>query len=321
MENRKPAPIWVSVFNRNGLRFVRNLANAYNLTTFHCIYNISKDIETDILFAYLITDMAKEIFYENSRQYGNGLIKFEPNDLNKGQVVDFRCLSENEMQFIRNAYQNLHYYGTISNQIISLLDSFFRQKYSKRNTVSLTVFIDALRDINANNTLPKYKKNKTTRVKQLNFLSLFSQYGNSPIFEAKTVREDVNKRKYLDGNDTPIKDCLIGLVKADNIEKYISQNAKFYYTGKKFPASFCLKELQYFIPYIKGKGIRDIYTIKIIRLGHRKEGQKTEDTQDIRLVFEIQFERQLFNDYKPAKLDVWRTFSNIQLNDIQLIRP
>jgi hypothetical protein len=265
--------------------------------------------------------MAKEIFYENSRQYGNGLIKFEPNDLNKGQVVDFRCLSENEMQFIRNAYQNLHYYGTISNQIISLLDSFFRQKYSKRNTVSLTVFIDALRDINANNTLPKYKKNKTTRVKQLNFLSLFSQYGNSPIFEAKTVREDVNKRKYLDGNDTPIKDCLIGLVKADNIEKYISQNAKFYYTGKKFPASFCLKELQYFIPYIKGKGIRDIYTIKIIRLGHRKEGQKTEDTQDIRLVFEIQFERQLFNDYKPAKLDVWRTFSNIQLNDIQLIRP
>ncbi len=321
LENRKPAPIWVSVFNRNGLRFVRNLANAYNLTTFHCIYNISKDIETDILFAYLITDMAKEIFYENSRQYGNGLIKFEPNDLNKGQVVDFRCLSENEMQFIRNAYQNLHYYGTISNQIISLLDSFFRQKYSKRNTVSLTVFIDALRDINANNTLPKYKKNKTTRVKQLNFLSLFSQYGNSPIFEAKTVREDVNKRKYLDGNDTPIKDCLIGLVKADNIEKYISQNAKFYYTGKKFPASFCLKELQYFIPYIKGKGIRDIYTIKIIRLGHRKEGQKTEDTQDIRLVFEIQFERQLFNDYKPAKLDVWRTFSNIQLNDIQLIRP
>ena len=79
------------------------MANAYNLTTFHCVYNISNEVNTDVLFAYLVTDMAKEIFLENSRQYGNGLVKFEPNDLNKGQVVDLRCLSEDEIQFVLDA--------------------------------------------------------------------------------------------------------------------------------------------------------------------------------------------------------------------------
>lgn len=179
LENRKPAPIWVSVFNRNGLRFVRNMANAYNLTTFHCVYNICKDIDTDILFAYLVTDMAKEIFMENSRQYGNGLIKFEPNDLNKGQVVDFRCLSKDEIQFIHDAYQNLHYYGIISNQTISLLDSFFRQKYSEGNMVSLDYFSEALRGINVSNSLPKHKENKIKRVKQLNLeLDVWQTFSN-----------------------------------------------------------------------------------------------------------------------------------------------
>ena len=147
-------------------------------------------------------------------------------------------------------------------------------------------------------------------------MNLFAQYGNSPIFETGLAHEDIDRRKYQDNTNTSKKNCLIGLVKNDNIETYVSQKAKIYYTGKKFPASFCLTELQYFIPYIKGKGIRDVYKIKIIRLGYKKEGEKTENTKDIRLVFEIQFEQQLFNDYKPAKLDVWRTFSNIQFKDI-----
>ena len=38
LEKRPPAPIWVSVFNRNGVKFIRNEANISNLTTFHCVY-------------------------------------------------------------------------------------------------------------------------------------------------------------------------------------------------------------------------------------------------------------------------------------------
>lgn len=129
LENRQPSPIWVSVFNRKGLRFVRNKAGVYNLTTFHCVYN-KGEIETDILFAYLVTDLAKEIFLDNSRQYGNGLVKFEPNDLNKGNVVDLRLLSDEERSFIRSASEKLQYYGSVSSQTIKILDEFFRDKYT-----------------------------------------------------------------------------------------------------------------------------------------------------------------------------------------------
>ncbi len=62
LENRPPAPIWVSVFNRNAIKFVRNEAGISNLTTFHCIYLVTdlfNNIEIDLLFAYLLTDIAK----------------------------------------------------------------------------------------------------------------------------------------------------------------------------------------------------------------------------------------------------------------------
>ena len=98
LENRQPAPIWVSVFNRAGLRFIRNEANVSNLTSYHCIYpkptSLFSEINIDLLFAYLLTDTAKQIFEDNSRQYGNGLQKFEPNDLNKGMMLDLGMLDK-----------------------------------------------------------------------------------------------------------------------------------------------------------------------------------------------------------------------------------
>jgi adenine-specific DNA-methyltransferase len=108
LEKRPPAPIWVSVFNRTGLRFIRNEANISNLTTFHCIYpqsNMFSDISIDLLFAYLLTDTARQIFEDNSREYGNGLQKFEPNDLNKGKMLDLGKLSTSVKQKIENLYQ------------------------------------------------------------------------------------------------------------------------------------------------------------------------------------------------------------------------
>ena len=104
LEKRAPAPIWVSVFNRKGLKFVRNEAMISNLTTFHCLYINTFFVDADILFAYLLTDMAYQIFLDNSRQYGNGLVKFEPNDLNKAKVVDLGQLSEREKEEIKRLY-------------------------------------------------------------------------------------------------------------------------------------------------------------------------------------------------------------------------
>jgi len=105
VENRPPSPIWVSVFNRKNIKFVRNEAEIYNLTTFHCVYlnsNLFNSIDTDLLFAYLLTDTAKSIFSDNSREYGNGLNKFEPNDLNRGLILDLSLLSIEEKKLVKD---------------------------------------------------------------------------------------------------------------------------------------------------------------------------------------------------------------------------
>ena len=101
IESRPPAPILVTVFNRNGLRFVRNESDVRNLTCFHCFYLDMFAMEKiDILMAYLITDVAREIFNDNRREYGDGLEKFEPNDLNNSKVIDLQAVSQNSAREI-----------------------------------------------------------------------------------------------------------------------------------------------------------------------------------------------------------------------------
>jgi adenine-specific DNA-methyltransferase len=106
LENRPPAPIWVSVFNRNGLRFIRNEASISNLTTFHCIYmNKFSTSKIDLLFAYLLTDVSKQIFNDNSREYGNGLQKFEPNDITTSKIADLELLNADTTASILERYR------------------------------------------------------------------------------------------------------------------------------------------------------------------------------------------------------------------------
>lgn len=131
VEKRHPAPIWVSVFNRSGLRFVRNEAGVANLTTFHCIYpqpSLFNEVTTDLLFAYLISDTAKLIFEDNMREYGNGLKKFEPNDLNKGKMLDLRLLpNEKKKKMERLYYENKRSKNT---EFIHEIDTILRDCFS-----------------------------------------------------------------------------------------------------------------------------------------------------------------------------------------------
>ena len=155
----------------------------------------------------------------------------------------------------------------------------------------------------------------TISYKQLNFLDLFDQYADNPIVENYMVHEDSIDRTYGLHIDSS-KNCLVSLVKKDNFEQYEDQSAKIYYTGKKFPSTVALNKLYYFMPYLKGKGIRDLYLIKIARVGNRKEGQEGEDKNDFRLVFEIEFVKQLFDEYKPIELKIWRTFTDTTMEKI-----
>lgn len=310
LENRKPSPIWVSVFNRSGLRFVRNEAGVSNLTTFHCVYNIG-EIDTNILFAYLVTNLAKEIFLDNSRQYGNGLIKFEPNDLNKGQVVDLRLLTTDECTFISEVYERMHYFGSVNERCKSLLDEFFREKYTV-GTVQLSYCMDVLRQINVGRIVAMPSKVRAPRIKQLNFFDLIETYADAPIVENRLNEPSPEYGLRYDCS----KNVLISLVKDDNKKDFEDGSARIYFTGKKFPSSVALNKLYYFMPYIKKKGIRDLYLIKIARVGTRKEGQPDNDPNDFRLVFEIEFVKKLYDDYKPVELDIWHTFKETTMKEI-----
>lgn len=135
LENRPPAPIWVSVFNRNKVRFIRNEAAIHNLTTFHCVYlklNLFQNINIDLLFAYLQTNLAAEIFSDNRREYGNGLKKFEPNDLNNGKILDLSILSQNEEKSILQLFKK--YKLAVNNQTnpetyLLKIETIFKAKY------------------------------------------------------------------------------------------------------------------------------------------------------------------------------------------------
>lgn len=156
------------------------------------------------------------------------------------------------------------------------------------------------------------KKPALIRHKQLDLFATLRQYPENIV---ENIAPEYSKQQsqmqelYLDRS----KNVLISLVKSDNIECYLNQSANIYYTGKKFPSSVALNKLYYFMPYIKRKGIRDLYLIKIARVGTRKEGQIDNDPNDFRLVFEIEFVKKLFKEYKPIKLKIWRTFTDTNI--------
>ena len=138
LENRPPSPIWVSVFNRSGLKFVRNEANISNLTTFHCVYPVQSslfdNVNIDILFAYLLTDVAREIFEDNRREYGNGLQKFEPNDLNKAMMLDLTLLdkkTENEIMRLYKKYRETVLNQSSDDSLLDNINGIFKNKYAQ----------------------------------------------------------------------------------------------------------------------------------------------------------------------------------------------
>lgn len=135
---------------------------------------------------------------------------------------------------------------------------------------------------------------------------------------AKEFPEEIvenTEKVNADGLDVS-KNLLVSLVKNDTIKLLLDGTINIYYTGKKFPSTVELNHLYYFMPYRKGKGVRDLYYIKVARIGSKHEVHPDADPNDIRLVFEIEFVKQLFPDYKPIRLAIWETFTDTTLEKI-----
>lgn len=158
------------------------------------------------------------------------------------------------------------------------------------------------------------------KIKQLDFLYLFDMYEEKAIVTNSMAQEEAVEYNAELSTHNESKSVLVCLVKDDNKKTFLDQTASIYYTGKKFPSTVALNKLYYFMPYIKGKGVRDLYLIKIARVGARKEGQPDADEKDLRLVFEIEFVRQLFDDYKPIELEIWHTFTDTNLKAVLAIK-
>lgn len=139
LENREVAPILVGVFNRAGIKFVRNEAGLLNLTCFHGVYPKYENIE--LLFAYLISDVAKEILMKNQRVYGGGLSKFEPNDLNNGLMLDIDCLPDIEKVKIAELFQQYRQaslsgksnFKQVSDKILFQINEVFKNNFEIKN--------------------------------------------------------------------------------------------------------------------------------------------------------------------------------------------
>ena len=119
--------------------------------------------------------------------------------------------------------------------------------------------------------------------------------------ENKTLVVNRPKKQYtLD----PARHLLIGLVKKDNEEYFLKEEpTKIYYTGKTktFPSTVAINKLYYFMPYIKEKGVRDLYLIRVARIGSKAEIHPKSKDEEPRLVFELEYLESL-PEYEPISL-------------------
>ncbi len=98
---------------------------------------------------------------------------------------------------------------------------------------------------------------------------------------------------------------LIGLVKEDNrlFQAFMDGTATLYYSGKQFPTTIALQDLHFFMPYIKEKGIRDVYEITKVRTITSKEAKQTDeddaDSKALRLAFELRYVRKQYAEFQP----------------------
>lgn len=307
---------------RNNLypKFVLNEAKAYTTDTMHRVF-IKEGVNHKAFVVSYYNSLSFAFAEILGRNFGGGVLELMPSEV-EGIYLPYR--EENSI-FFDKVDQMVRKKKT-ADEILDLTDrellingmGFTEEEIKMARSIWHKLMSRRLNremlekaKIQNNDQSPKL----AVRVKQLDFFNLLQQYPEY-IVENTIAEPHLYLKKKQHTNVNLNKNVLISLVKNDNVEHYLDQSAKIYYTGKKFPSSVALNKLYYFMPYIKRKGIRDLYLIKIARVGTRKEGQHDNDPNDFRLVFEIEFVKSLFKDYYPVKLEIWHTFTDTNINDL-----
>ena len=139
-------------------------------------------------------------------------------------------------------------------------------------------------------------------------LDLFAEQEEKIVVNVPKKKYTLDKAKHL----------LIGLLKKDNEDYFLDKTpTKIYYTGKtrSFPSTIALNKLYYFMPYIKGKGVRDLYLIRIARIGNKAEIHPESGDKEPRLVFELEYLESLL-EYKMIKLNIFNAYRDTVLGKV-----
>ena len=300
-------------------KFVLNEAKAYTTDTMHRVF-IKEGVNKKAFVASYYNSLSFTFAEILGRNFGGGCLELMPSEV--GDIyMPYRV--ENETLFAEIDKMLRH--KRTADEILDYTDRAILHEgmglSMEEVQTARSIWHKIMGRRLSRETLEKKKEvnvEKKAKFTHLDFLDLFEQYQDNNIVDNSFAHEDISEyvtssRKYLiDGS----KNVLISLVKRDNFNQYLDKSAKIYYTGKKFPSKVALNKLYYFMPYLKGKGIRDLYLIKIARVGTRKEGQLGENKDDLRLVFEIEYVAQLFDDYQVIDLKIWRTFTDTTINDL-----
>ena len=120
------------------------------------------------------------------------------------------------------------------------------------------------------------------------------------------------------GTSLEIKNrVLVGVVKEDHpqYKQFLDGTAGMYYSGETFPTTIPLDGMDYFAPYLHGKGVRDLYEVKGIHTATKVKGN--EDNK-LRLTFDLKYLRPLFGEYRVIPLPILHTFADITLDQLLL---
>jgi len=110
--------------------------------------------------------------------------------------------------------------------------------------------------------------------------------------DTESVLNDVSPQKES-SYESPNPYVLIGFVPLENhVLCFENSESPFYFSGTKKPTKFGFKNLKYFAPYIKEKGVKDYYEILDYQITERKNIFKTnhplyKDENDERLVIRL----------------------------------
>ena len=304
---------------RNNLypKFVLNDAQAYTTDTMHRVF-IKDGVNRKAFVVSYYNSLSFAFAEILGRNFGGGVLELMPSEV-EGIYLPYREENDNLFEHVDQMVRE----KKTADEILDFTDKELLQKgmgFSETETkMARSIWYKLMgRRLNRETlekAAPEEKgeiKKAVARVKQLNFLDVLQQYPENIVENAPVVQHAKKQKPDVEMD----KNVLISLVKLDNMERYLDQSAKIYYTGKRFPSTVALNKLYYFMPYIKKKGIRDLYLIKIARVGTRKEGQPDNDPNDFRLVFEIEFVKKLFKDYKPIDLEIWHTFTDTNINNL-----